>query len=99
LQVAWDALLPAVEKFAEVYVVSYNLACYACQMGRLPEARHWLKRALEIAEKDGKQHLVWLRALDDPDLSFRMFRHRCSPSPCSSQRDCLKKAIRFPTTQ
>jgi len=68
LQVAWDALLPAVEKFPEDHVISFNLACYACQMGRLPEARIWLKRALEIAEKDGKQNLVWLRALDDPDL-------------------------------
>jgi tetratricopeptide (TPR) repeat protein len=68
LQVAWDALLPAVEKFPEVYVVPFNLACYACQMGRLPEARRWLRRAFEIAEKAGIQHLVWLRALDDPDL-------------------------------
>jgi hypothetical protein len=37
-------------------------------MGRLPETRDWLKRAFEIAEKTGIQHLVWLRALDDPDL-------------------------------
>jgi tetratricopeptide (TPR) repeat protein len=68
LQVAWDALLPAVEKFPEVHVIPFNLACYACQMGRLPEARVWLKRAFEIAEKAGIEHLVWLRALDDPDL-------------------------------
>jgi hypothetical protein len=37
-------------------------------MGRLPEARDWLKRALEIAGKARNQKRVRLRALDEPDL-------------------------------
>lgn len=68
MQAAWDALLPAAEKFPDVHVIPFNLACYACQMGRLPEARDWLKRALEIAGKARNQKRVRLRALDEPDL-------------------------------
>lgn len=40
----------------------YNLACYACQMGRREEARNLLQRAIE-----GDQALRTM-ALDDPDL-------------------------------
>jgi tetratricopeptide (TPR) repeat protein len=68
LQVAWDALFPAVARFPDVLLIPFNLACYAAQLGRLPEARDWLKRALEIAEKAGKHNLVRLRALSEPDL-------------------------------
>ena len=68
LQVAWDALFPAAARFPDVHVVPFNLACYAAQMGRLPEAHDWLKQAFEIAEKAGKLNLVRLRALADPDL-------------------------------
>src|SRR5262245_53445373 len=34
---AWDALLPAVEKFPSEPTIPYNLACYACQLGQLEE--------------------------------------------------------------
>jgi hypothetical protein len=42
----------------------YNLACYACQLGNLKEARQWLEKAFAIG--DSKQ--LKLMALDDPDL-------------------------------
>lgn len=64
LQHAWDALLPAFEKFPRVEIIAYNLACYACQMQQLDAARLWLKRALAI----GNQERIRQRALDDPDL-------------------------------
>ena len=38
---AWDALLPAAEKFPTEPVIAYNLSCYACQLqgtGRLPRS-------------------------------------------------------------
>jgi hypothetical protein len=57
-------LLPVVDKFPKEYIIRYNLACYACQLGNLEEARHWLKKAIEMA--DPKE--VKLMALNDPDL-------------------------------
>jgi hypothetical protein len=64
LQRAWEALLPAFEKFPRVEIVAYNLSCYACQMNQLDSARLWLKRALSI----GNRERVKQRALDDTDL-------------------------------
>jgi predicted Zn-dependent protease len=42
-QDAFDLLLPAVQKFPAEHVVRYNLACYACQLGKLKEASSPLK--------------------------------------------------------
>ena len=39
---AWRALLPAVEKFSTEPIIPYNLACYACQLNQLTDARTWL---------------------------------------------------------
>jgi tetratricopeptide (TPR) repeat protein len=64
LEKAWDALLPASKKFPKEPVIAYNLACYACQMNRLTEARTWLKRALKI----GGQEEIKAMALRDSDL-------------------------------
>jgi Flp pilus assembly protein TadD len=64
LPAAWDALLPAAEKFPDQPLVAFNLACYACQLGDLDGARHWLKRA-ELA---GEAKLVRMQALADEDL-------------------------------
>ncbi len=68
LQAAWDALFPAVERFPDVDVVPFNLACYAAQLGRIPEARDWLHRASEIAKKAGHLKHLRLKALAEPDL-------------------------------
>jgi tetratricopeptide (TPR) repeat protein len=46
---AYNVLVPVVDRFAEEYVIRYNLACYSCQMGQLEEARSWLKKAISLA--------------------------------------------------
>jgi tetratricopeptide (TPR) repeat protein len=64
LKQAWDALLPAFDKFPRESTIPYNLSCYACQMNQFEEARAWLRRALKIGNKEE----IKQRALDDPDL-------------------------------
>jgi tetratricopeptide (TPR) repeat protein len=61
---AWARLLPAAAKFPEVATIPYNLACYACRLGKLAQARSWLVRAIEI---DGEGPVKRL-ARSDPDL-------------------------------
>lgn len=64
LRHAWDALRPAADRFPEEPIIAYNLACYACQMGQLDEARVWLRRAL----KTGDRERLKTMALQDKDL-------------------------------
>jgi hypothetical protein len=64
IQKAWDALLPAVDKFPNEPTIPYNLSCYACQLGHLDDARLWLKRALDSGGKDRIKNM----ALRDSDL-------------------------------
>ncbi|HZI31060.1 MAG TPA: tetratricopeptide repeat protein [Candidatus Binatia bacterium] len=61
---AWEALLPAADQFPDEPVIAYNLACYACQMQRLDEAREWLQRAIAAGKKDAIRQM----ALNDEDL-------------------------------
>lgn len=61
---AWDALLPAAEKFPAEPVIAYNLSCYACQMQQLDLARTWLHRAVAAGRKEAIKKM----ALDDDDL-------------------------------
>ena len=61
---AWDALLPANEKFPKEPVIPYNLSCYACQMRRLVEARDWFRRAIKVGSKENIKQM----ALNDEDL-------------------------------
>ena len=63
-QEAWNVLLPVADKFPDLYLIRYNLACYACQLGNLEEAMQWLDKAFDIADKKS----VKLMALKDPDL-------------------------------
>jgi tetratricopeptide (TPR) repeat protein len=62
---AQEKLRPAAEKFPQDWQVQYNLACYACQLGEIEEARAFLARAIELGDADK----VKLLALGDPDLS------------------------------
>jgi tetratricopeptide (TPR) repeat protein len=64
LPAAWDALLPAQKKFPKDATVVFNLACYACQLNRLDDARQWLRRAREI----GGEEKIKEMALADDDL-------------------------------
>ena len=66
LREAWDVLRPAVEKFPGQFLIPYNLACYAAQMGQPDEAWHWLERAFKAA---GNAEKVRKMALADADLT------------------------------
>jgi len=64
VQRARELLLAAVEKFPEESVIPYNLACYACVLGDLDEARAWFGRACRAGRKDALKSM----ALKDDDL-------------------------------
>src|SRR5438445_4948190 len=49
---ALDLLRSAVEKFPGISTIPYNLACYACQLGDLEQARNWLAKAIKICGKE-----------------------------------------------
>lgn len=57
-------LLPAAEKFPDEPVIVFNLACYACQLDQLDEARRWFKRACRC----GGDKEMRAMALADEDL-------------------------------
>ena len=61
---AWNALLPAVQKFPDEFLIPYNLACYAAQMNNLDEARFWLSKAVIL----GTAAKVRVMGLKDKDL-------------------------------
>lgn len=61
---AFQQLLPSAPKFQKVSTVAYHLACYACTLGYVQEAWHWLDKA--IASGDGD--MIKSMALDDPIL-------------------------------
>jgi predicted Zn-dependent protease len=63
-QDAWDALLPCAEKFPREWLICYNLACYACQLGRVEEAKRWFSRSLDLGDAREIESL----AAEDPDL-------------------------------
>lgn len=63
IQAAWDVLFPAAKKFPDIPLISYNLACYACQLGQLDLAREWLRKAFA-----GDAARFKVMALDDSDL-------------------------------
>ena len=61
---AWEALLPAAEKFPREPVIAYNLSCYACQLQQFDLARRWLQQAM----KTGGREAIRKMALADDDL-------------------------------
>ena len=63
-QEAWERLLPAAGKFSKASIIPYNLACYACQLGRLEPAQEWLAKAMAL----GDATQVKAMALNDADL-------------------------------
>jgi Flp pilus assembly protein TadD len=64
LDQAWADLRPAHDRFPRNYLIAFNLACYAAQMGRPDEAWDWLARAVGLGGRDG----VVPMALADRDL-------------------------------
>lgn len=61
---AWNLLLPMARKFPRSWVIPYDLSCYACQLGKLDEARRWLRKAFKLGDAEEVKTL----ALADPDL-------------------------------
>lgn len=62
---ALNSLIPLAEKFPDDWLIRYNLACYACQLGRFPDANEWLMRAIEVGDALEINKL----ASEDPDLT------------------------------
>jgi tetratricopeptide (TPR) repeat protein len=62
---AFDLLLPAAKKFPKLPVIPYNLACYACQLGKLEDEMKQIEQAIDLADKKND---IRLDALEDPDL-------------------------------
>ncbi len=63
---AWELLRPLADQFPEDVTIAYNLACYACQLGDLGQARNWIQRAIKLR---GRNEICRL-ALLDPDLAM-----------------------------
>jgi Flp pilus assembly protein TadD len=61
---AWSLLLPAAEMFPAESLIPYNLACYACRLGRLEDAWDWLQRSMRA----GRKETIRTMALRDEDL-------------------------------
>jgi Tfp pilus assembly protein PilF len=61
---AWDILRGAAERFPKHELMLFNLGCYACQLGKLDEARRWLRRAFAAGAADKMKTM----ALRDEDL-------------------------------
>jgi len=62
IEAARAILLKALRKHRANATIHYNLACYECQLGDLPAAKGYLKRAFDLAPTFRST------ALDDPDL-------------------------------
>lgn len=62
---AQDNLIGVLEQFPDDWLMRYNLACYACQLGNLDEAQRWLANA--ALKGDGKE--IQRMAKADPDLT------------------------------
>jgi len=63
-QEARDNLLRVVDSFPLSATMRYNLACYECQLGRLDQARIWLRKAFGLGDPGEMKN----QALRDPDL-------------------------------
>ena len=62
---AWELLSAVADKFPKEYLIPYNLACYACQMGERDKAMSLLTKAFKL----GGTKDVRAMALKDPDLA------------------------------
>ena len=48
---AYEVLKPVLDRFPKEWLMRYNMACYAVQMGRLDEGKTWLEQANAIGDK------------------------------------------------
>jgi predicted Zn-dependent protease len=78
-QEAQDVLLPVLDKFRDEFIIRYNLACYACQLGDGEGAWRWLEKSMALSDPDEVKRM----ALNDPDLEplrTRIKKHRVKES-------------------
>jgi tetratricopeptide (TPR) repeat protein len=61
---AQNVLLPVLDKFPDEFIIRYNLACYACQLGDIEAAWRWLEKSRALTDPDQIKRM----ALNDPDL-------------------------------
>lgn len=57
-QEAYEALIPILDKFPDEWLMRYNMACYAVQLGHIEEAKNWLNRAYKLGDKKEIDKLV-----------------------------------------
>jgi len=62
-QVAYTLLLSALETLPNEFNFSYNLACFACRLGREDEAWEWVEKAFQLS--DLETFKSWLLTDDD----------------------------------
>jgi hypothetical protein len=63
-QEAQDVLLTVLDRFRDEFILRYNLACYACQLGDGEGAWRWLEKSMTLTDPDEVKRM----ALNDPDL-------------------------------
>jgi predicted Zn-dependent protease len=68
LPAAYDSLRPAAERVKDASLITFNLACYACQLGRIEEGRQWLAQSFALAKRHGRLRQQKQLALAEPDL-------------------------------
>lgn len=62
---AFDRLSCVADRFQDEFIISYNLACYQCQLGDKMAAWQWLERAVKAADP----RMIRAMAFEDPDLA------------------------------
>jgi len=61
---AKEILAAARQRFPSEVLIAYNLACYECQLGNLPQARDLLREAFKLGNATELKNM----SLKDPDL-------------------------------
>jgi len=61
---AKEILAAARQRFPSEVLIAYNLACYECQLGNLPQARDLLRAAFKLGDETALKSMSLL----DPDL-------------------------------
>ena len=62
-QDAWNALYSIRDRFPKAPSIPYNLACYACKLGRFEDSQKWLRKALVLGGAEFRK-----MALSEADL-------------------------------
>jgi hypothetical protein len=62
---AYQVLRSVADRITDSLTINFNLACYACELGRLEEARQWLRRAFyEAVGTEYEGFYEWLAVQD-----------------------------------